>query len=469
MKKLFILILGLYLVLFFLMTFATPLLADDYGFRLMSLGGSNVVFDAFQVAINYYLIWGGRSIAHFFTYVMMWSYSDAIGFFFYGIANTLVFSVVVYCSYLIVIPTVEKSSNTKENFDRIWKSLSPVSMFTVALLVLLMTVNAKYHYQTIIWATGAAHYLWMYLILMVTLVRTKDFFLGEKNQVWSPIDYLLFILVGLSYENVGVSLCALLVFRFSMRIWKNIRLKQAIQWPRKNEFIPFFLILVSAITMLSAPGNQLRDKVAHPQGTGTIIMKLQWWFESLLIFFGRPEGLFVLLVAGALLFIYRKFRKESLSEIVFKTKEIVNLGLLFCIMTAAYVGHTGNFYGRKSFNLGWIFCLLVVSLLIRSGLSEAISNIKMRTLHSVIVLMLLLSCSRWAYDAYAIKKFARQVESREKQILSEKSQGKLKIKTYAIENPFDLEDLSEDPSSWINAPYAKLLGVEEISVEKATP
>lgn len=455
MKKLFIGFLSLYLALFFLMTCATPLLADDYGFRLMALSTTNVLVDAVRVAVNYYFIWGGRSIAHFFTYLMMWSYSDSVGFLLYAIANTLVLSIVLYCSYLIVIP------------DRSWRSFSPVSIVTASLLLLVMTINAKYHYQTIIWATGAAHYLWMYLILVVALARGKDFFLEEKNQNWKPWDYLLFLCLGLSYENVGISLCALLAFRFVLRSWQRSRQGQTFEWPQWNFMAPFVLILVGAITMLSAPGNQLRDKVAHPQGTGTILMKVQWWVESLLIFFGRPEGLFVLLVLGVLLYLLRKVRSGSVVSIIFTSKKVFNLGLLFCIMTAAYIGHTGNFYGRKSFNIGWVFCLFAVSLLIHSGFSEAIAKAKSRTLHIAIVSMMLISCARWGYDFYTIQDFAKKVEAREKLILEEKAKGNLKIKTYTVENPFDLEDLSDDPQSWINAPYAKLLGVDEISVEKA--
>lgn len=457
-----------YFLFFFLATFETPLMADDYGYRWTALNGSNPLLDSIQVAIDYYKNWGGRSLAHFFAHWMMWSYSNEYGFLIYAMINTLVLVTIVYCSYLVVIPS-DSSKNQRQHpsstsfFRPSWNHLNTHSMATLALLLLLMTINAKAHYQTIFWATGAAHYLWMYLILAIGLAALKEFILEGQAFRFSLINLILLLALGFSYENVGLSLCVLIGLRYLTPFFKlKKKGTKSFVFPSLRALFPMGLLLGSSLIMLMAPGNQVREKIAYPDGTGTLFPKIQWWLESVVIFLGRPEGLLTLFVFGILTYKLKTLRTKSLWKITSETPLIFNLGLLCLLMSASYLGHSGNFYGRKSFNIGWVFCLFLISLLLRSGMIEAISKLKLKMFGSVLVLFLILANSRWIYDYAIIKSFNSKFKNREQEILSLKEQGQQDITVNSIANPFGLEDLSEDPHHYINAPYSKILGIHSL-------
>lgn len=449
-----------YFGLFFMANKVLPLMADDYGYRVAALNGSNVFLDALRVAKEYYFVWGGRSIAHFFAHIIMWSYSNQFGFLVYAILNTLVLVSIIYHSYLIIQPSPDINKNPLYVLD--WKSLTPLSMSIFSLLVLLLTINPKSHYQTLYWATGVAHYSWMYAIFIFALARFKYYFLLEKELKLSLLNLIILFAIGLSYENVGLSLCALVGLRILRDLWLQRKVKGSFKIPFQKIF-PLFVLFSGSVIMLLAPGNKLREKVAFPEGTGTILNKIQWWFESWLIFLGRPEGFLVLLVCSLILYKLKKYRKNSLKEIIKENKLVRNLGLLCILMAACYLGHSGNFYGRKGFNVGWIFCLFLLSLIIHAGFIDAIQSLRVRTVSSIIMACLLLSSARWAYDFYIINEYSIKFNYREQSILNAKESGTMDIKTYSIKNPFDLEDLSDQTDSWINVPYSKLLGVNSIS------
>lgn len=464
LKTIFFIFISIYFLFFFLTTLSTPLIADDYGYRWTALQGSNPILDAFTVAKEYYNIWGGRSIAHFVAHLMMWSYSDQWGFLLYALANTFTILIILFSSYRVVIPDLKllQNSNLKDVSLKV-ENISVISMFTASLLILFMTINAKAHYQTIFWATGSAHYMWMYLLLAVNLSVFKDFFLNEKEFHFSFYHYILLFFAGLSYENVGLSLIAIFVWRWLSVNWKD-RNQKKISIPSFKQVFPILVLGLGSLIMLSAPGNKLREKVAFPEGTGTVVTKIHWWFESLAVFLGRPEGFLTILIFGFILYGVRKYRTQTLWEIISKEPIVKNLGLLTLFMALAYIGHSGNFYGRKSFNVGWVFCLFLMSLLLRSGLIEAIQSKKSKTLQLIIPLILAISTSRWVYDYLVISSFSKEVNKREEEILQLKSLGQRDIKTYAISNPFGLEDLSSESDHWINTPYSKILELDSIKV-----
>lgn len=461
MRLMFLTLVLIYFGLFFMTIKILPMVADDFGYRDTAIKGNNVFLDGLSVAKNYYYVWGGRSIAHFFAHIIMWSYSPQFGFLGYALINTLVLFSIIYNSFKIVTPKdfLDRDKVVLGSLDE--NQISIFKMILFSFVILFLTINPKAHYQTLIWATGVAHYSWMYAIFIATLAKLKNFFLYEEEFKPTIINFLLLFLTGLSYENIGLSLSALIIFQFILKTIQNYKQDKVIKF-KITSLLPLLALLGGAIIMLFAPGNQLREKVAFPEGTGTYLQKINWWVESWLVFLGRPEGLLVLIITFVSLYLLRKSRANSFREIFRRNLLVRNLGLLCILMAACYLGHNGNFYGRKGFNVGWIFCLFLISLLIHSGFLEKFKTIGYKAQMLMIFVSIFLASVRWTYDYSVIFEFSKNFNFREKSILSLKEAGQLDINTYNINNPFGLEDLAEKSDHWINIPYSNLLGVKSI-------
>ncbi len=520
-RSLFFLFITLYFVLFFACSFFTPLLADDYNYLMLSRGENYFLIELLFNLKKHYFEWGGRMISHFIAGILLWTRGTFDTPLFYATFNTLILSYILYGSKKIIY----YSNQSKFNFNSSTSSFyhensrktsnlnidNKIEMdianrefkyqfhyFIFSAILFFFTTNCKYHYQTMFWVTGSANYMWMFAILIFYLSYNNEIFFNSNSQHIPTISFkslfLTFIIAfvtGATNENVGIAVISFLTLKL---IVNSNFLKKYFNSTISTStlIINLFGLASGSAWLLLAPGNKVRDTIANPNGTGTLIQKINSWLDSLVVFLGRPEGLIILLVFfGSLLFLKKHkinqnktltkklpIQNSFISKVNSLIKTLINIKLstiisflitnplftLWLLMTGSYLGHTGNFYGRKSFNIGWIFSLFLIDYLVKKNLLEfLLSTLKSKLIYLSMILVFL-SCLRWGYDFNVIFEYNNLVEQREDEIIEQKIKGTKNIITYNLASPYDLEDLSINSNHWINTPYAKYLDIDSISV-----
>ncbi|MCX7978573.1 MAG: DUF6056 family protein, partial [Bdellovibrionaceae bacterium] len=225
------------------------------------------------------------------------------------------------------------------------------------------------------------------------------------------------------------------------------------RWPHFSEVIVFLALLAGTAFLVFAPGNYVRLQATQPMGAPGLLERIDWFVQSLLVFFGRPDGV-VYLVGVFVLFRFCRavdFRRRLVSDPVASS-----LAVWFILSLITYFGHDGNFYGRKSYHNSLIFVALIVRV---ASLHLPVEKENLKNVARVVVGLVALAILRLGFDTYKVWSFALQMERREKEILASTEEL---ITTYQIESAFDLDDLSADPKNWVNESYARFLGVRAI-------
>jgi hypothetical protein len=427
-------------------------MADDFNYLDVA---SQPLTDFIHYLVNHYFTWGGRVLAHFFAGLSLSARSALV----FAFLNSIIFLLTLLLAKNLIF-----RKNTE-------KPVSPEFYFI--LIIFGFSIFAKSNLQTIFWQIGAANYFWMFFLLVWFLNLFHDWILEGKALVL-PINtghtYLclsLAILIGATNENVGLALLGLIAWQYLQRL----RLKEKLIGSYA-EVLVSFLVLISTVFLLIAPGNKVRSLVTDPNGPPPILERLKWWSESFFIFFGRPDGI-IFLVACGFLFARYKISRAELVKQVKNRGAAQSLLILSLLLALVFLGHNGNFYDRKSFNIGWIFVLAAIALW-----QNAIAITKPLTAEKppyetnwLLGFFMLLPLLRAGVDFKKIVDFNHEVRAREENLLQQNQKNQQTQQDQQtqqiliapiLNNPYGLEDLTEDPTHWINGSYAKYLKVNPI-------
>lgn len=424
------------------------MMADDFGYW----GMANQSIIEFLIHLkDHYYNWGSRILAHFLDGMMLRTQNDFV----YALINTLIFTSSLYISTRII-----NLSFQDINFEK---------LLDLSYLIFGFVVFAKKPFQTLFWRTGAANYHWMFLFLVLFLYFFRDWILLGKElklplkNKSSYFKLLLTLLVGSTNENVGLALLGLISWHYLLRIRHRRQ-----PFLNKEEALVIFVLLFSTLLLILAPGNQVRSSILQPNGPLPIPDRIHWWIESLLIFLGRPDGL--LLLIG--FFLLAKVQKINLSQMLYQLKMksySQSLFILSFLLAFVFLGHNGNFYGRIGLNVSLIFVLALVSLIRDIKNSQNSNNYLKNNITSQKVLLQILLFIvfiapplKWIVDFNQIYSFGKLVSHREKELLIQKNLGQKALKAPILFNPYDVEDLSQNPQNWTNSSYARYLGIDSL-------
>lgn len=442
-------ILGLFLIIFFVLVFLLnklyPIHSDDwmYSFIFNEDPPKRIanISDIIVSQYNHYLYWGGRNIVHFIDQLLL-----LLSPITREILNSLAYIIFTFVIYRIA----NKGNKT-----------NPYLFLVVNLLVWILTPVFP---QTIIWITGSSNYLWGTLIILAFVSYYYSFYIKEKsaNSILKNILFLLGgTIAGWTNEN---SVIALIFMLFILFLYFKIRKIKIPQWTVYG----FVGVCIGCAVMLLAPGNFIRSKDTH--AAFNLIDKpflevLHYKARNVYWIYKYVNSIGILiLVYTCLNFIFFCQNKDSRNYTAWFGS------LLF--FAAAHISALAMI-GSPIFPLRAAFCLssfMIVSICI------LYANVKLNNLAMKIINLLSLTALTTIFvftysERYkTLDSLADKYEQRELYIEEQKETGNkdivLEESPIILPAEFDFEDISDDPSSWRNsicADYYQLNSIKRIN------
>lgn len=206
-------------IFFFMLLFNiyTFYIMDDYEY-MMNLSIHNPV-DLFSALKVFYFTWGGRTLAHFFSFSFL-----SLPKWIFNVVNSVVYTLNVYLVYLIVFSKKEKKY---------------YYLFFIHILLFLFTPA---FFQSFLWVDGSCNYSFPAFFQLLFLY----YYLNYSNH--SPFSlFLLGVLAGMGNENSSLSIIVLsfLYFLFHLKDWRKI-------------IFPIIGLVSGYLFLFFAPGNFVR-------------------------------------------------------------------------------------------------------------------------------------------------------------------------------------------------------------------
>ncbi len=202
--------------IFLVQNLLTPHCTDDYAYSFIWDGAHDGNFqnnigelrrvesigDIFVSQWSHWLMWGGRSVAHFFVQFFMMF--DKI---FFDVANALAFTAVALLIYFLAAAKFELRTGL------------------LAWIFFGMWFCLPEFYQTTLWLTGSCNYLWMTVLQLGFLLPYVLKFRRGKFSVPVPVMIVLGVLAGWSNESGGAA-AVFLAFLALIYFWRRKKLER---------------------------------------------------------------------------------------------------------------------------------------------------------------------------------------------------------------------------------------------------
>lgn len=419
------------------MNFTAPSIVDDYaqiphyGISLASMR------EIFVILKDMWFGWGGRSVAHFFSY-----FCGMMGDTFFNFANTLMF-----CAYIALI-TSAFPKNT----------LYP---FVVFFLFSLIWFYQPVFGQTMLWRAGACNYLWTTVIVLFFL--RIIFQTTERNNAHKLLKtigiVLLGILAGWSNENVTITCFLGLVVEYF------------IEWKIKKRKIGAYKIaglcgwIVGMVMLFAAPGNYARLAVVNEgKGRGFISFVRQIAFVSYNMVHNMSTQIIVIIILGTLytfLLIHQKtFSKEKLNIVKMVLLVVAFLASVYSLSFIA-----GGVATRAYTFSSTILYYLIVLLLSRIASCFSIDRTSIVVISIGEVILIILTLFSISMEIAYCVRYDYRNDVRVNDLLEQKSRGEKVIYLDKVNADhqyipsFGLDDLHDDSEHWVNQGYSNFFGV----------
>lgn len=434
---------------------------DDLYYRTLTEGSSTYFNNLVLHLKDYYFAWGGRWLAHGFAGVVL-SFDSSLG---YAILNTFMLGLVIFLMVQITMHLLIEDEKLARNKPSDKFSNIDLYFFITAFIFLF----AKKPMQTMFWTTGSMNYLWMAFFQLLFLYLNRAWLFGDRylKSIGMTIALILSgFLAGSTNENAGVALLALItvVFYFRKKSEKKIATPQ--------ELCVSFGLLAGTVMLIIAPGNGARKAMIQAGGQATGFgQKLNWFVESLMVFFGRMDGVSLLAVV---LFIYLLFKAKKSNPPLIQNQNYLKLWAMFSAGCLAFLGHNGNFYGRSSFNIS-LFFIIIATFLVFTFLSQSTLGAKKHQdlLKKFKIFLAITMTAKLGFAVWNIVQFNRHYQTRHQEIQIEVAKGQKNIVTYNFRHSqvFDLEDITADVKNPVNVIFAEHYKVSSIAapVEQKIP
>ncbi|MBR1397071.1 MAG: hypothetical protein IJ563_06020 [Selenomonadaceae bacterium] len=237
--------------IFFIRNLLLPLVSDDYSYAFIwnGEGGGNIsygitgnferVTSFYDIIISqwsHYFTWGGRTIAHFIIQFFVWT-----GKFFFDIANTLVFVLMIFLIYWLSYGQIQ---------------IKKLSRITIIWIFFCIWICIPEWVSTMLWLTGACNYLWMAVLQLLFLMPYVLQLYGHQSlSLQKKLIPLIGFIAGWSNEAGGFATLFLAVLITILIKSKNIFQNWTIYG-----LISF---TVGYLLLILAPGNLARMSIVH--------------------------------------------------------------------------------------------------------------------------------------------------------------------------------------------------------------
>lgn len=425
----------LFFVFIFVLNLLYPLYADDWGYIYSNEGFIPLSKEIFSRLHNQYITWGGRSVVHGIAHLL-----SNIGHSGKVIVNSLAFVAYIYMIYHI--------SNKGKSTNSI--------LFLVLGLILWLVIPA--FNSTVLWLVGSANYLWGTLIVILFLCPYYSYYVLPQNKdhfLRSALFFFVGILSGWTNENMFVAQVFFIIsWGFLLRYFKMKIPAWAV--------CGLFGVCVGGLIMILAPGNYIRSEVVN-ESLGLVDKSLIENIAYRVLKVGYRYLVYLLpVLAMYVLLLY--FFKKSIGGQAKDRKALFGSLLFFCSAHIAWIVMVSSpiFPPRAAFG---IVSLLVIALGI---LYAGIDKEKLQRINLVVTSILLIAFSINYYFQYnTINYLSAEFDKRYIYLEQQKLDGNKNIRfNNGIELPsrYDFEDLSDDPTYWLNEMYVKYHGIDSVRV-----
>lgn len=314
-------------VIFFFMTYKTPLAGDDWGYALNGMKGKPIL-----TAFSFYKTWSGRFFSE------LWGFIVAPNKWLWNILNPLLFASMFLYMFII--------SNKKEN-----GIVTALLIFTM-----MLNVSSQIRMETYTWIMGSTYVVPLALSLLYFVIIFKNFDdLKKMPLVLKICTVIICFYIGLTMENIA----AIVVFSELLLI---------IYYYIKNKKIPLILIvnmiisLISFIIMRLSPGSTYRLIRDHSDFnnlslTEKIIINLPYFINYSFI----EHKLTIAFFASSLIGLSFFKEKNKLLKYAFIIYQLISLGLLFSLNIGSILHNDfiSNLNNQNSV-LIWLYWLIYI-------------------------------------------------------------------------------------------------------------
>ncbi|MDR0527944.1 MAG: DUF6056 family protein [Spirochaetaceae bacterium] len=426
------------IILFYILNILTPLIADDYSYSL----GINSVADIPNSVYGSWLGWNGRCIVLFLAQFWL-----LVGKPYFNLANTLVYCAFILLTYFHITGGLRK--------------------FKPALFV---AINLFYWFlvpawgQNFLWLTGSCGYLWATLIVLFFLVpfrKKSDFKEYNLNIVSSALFFIIGLMAGCSYENIGAAVLFLLIAYFVMKILNKEKIS-LFEITGTAGFLLGFALLVAA------PGNYVRMDIImsrdHYKDAFAIIMFKR--FVEITIVFFKNYGATLIAITALFAFDLLHHQKRRLNVFSY-FYALAALAAVWSMMLAPV-------FPDRSFLPVTVFSGITLGTVISRFKIQVPAMVQRN--YSFIVCLLILAITPFFVMAFKnIAGIHFKWQNRIDYILSEKEKGNLDVEVKAPIPATDrhaalygLSDISDDENDWPNTSIAEYFGLRKIKKSQAT-
>jgi len=414
-------------LLFFILNVLTSLVVDDFGYSLGLYSFSDVV----KTVHDMYFDWGGRLVAHFFTFFWLFA-----GKFYFNIANTI-----MYCLFIFLV-----------QFHIMGKAKYSPAMFLAISIFLWFFVPAWG--QNFLWITGSCVYLWTTVFILLFLIpfRKKQDDINYKLNIPLSILFLfLGIFAGCSSENGAAAVLLLLISYFTVKIINKNKIALFEILGMLGFLIGFFLLVL-------APGNDARQEWFEINRSESFVALKR--LVGVTLIFGKDLG-FALIAACAILAF----------DLIYNKKRKLNMFFYFYALAAvigAYSMLMSPSFPPRAFFIVTVFAGIALgNILLQAEIK--LPEIIRRNATAIAVCCLIgfsfsfLNSSRNFIGVYL------EWNRRVKHIEEEKAKGNFDVE---VRGPipiwdkhvasYNLPDIKHDKNGWPNINIAKYFGLDSI-------
>lgn len=424
-----------------------PLFSDDWFYSFFwtsdnsSLHRVDGIRDIIISQYNHYMAWGGRSVVHAIDQLLLMQSFPVI-----CLLNSLAYIVFVYLLYKIA---------NKEN------NANP---FLFILFNLLIWFFQPAFFETIIWKTGSANYLWGGLLVFMFMYPYYLYYQTGKSKDSSLKMFLYMaggIVAGWTNENMAVALVFFIVIILIISKYKKVAIPK---WAVTG----LIGVIIGASFLLLSPGNYIRlegAKAAYNWQDLSMIKTL--WIGTKVIM--RYFVYYLLPILGIyilLLIVYCKDTEDKKIRIrnIYSSMLFIVTGFVALLAMVA----TPVFPERALFGI-------IILFLVPIGIIYANIDFKKKIfkyMNIPIFIILLLLFGKGYYQSYVdLQKISSLFNERELYIEEQKSKGIDSLvftkEMAPVSDKYFIWDLTDDPNGWTNKAYARFHGLRSVCLVPA--
>ncbi|MDT2596866.1 DUF3329 domain-containing protein [Enterococcus dongliensis] len=395
-------LIGVYIV-FFLLNYLTPLIADDFAYIYKTSSFTSIFHDEYLQ----YLHQNGRSIAH-----IMARFFLLMPKMIFNLVNPIIFLGIVYFIYKM------------SNHNRI--KYNSIRFFLIVISIFLFVPKFG---ETLLWETGSFNYLWTFLIMVSFIyIYHKKIISNEIINIPILTMFVFGIFAGWCNENTSAGTLLLIIGYIVIETKVN---RRAIA----NWMISGLLgEILGFIVMMNSPGNKIRSGW-FVRSSWSVPKKFFYGLADVSNALAKNADILIILTVISIIFCI----------FLYRTKYNYILGIMYLLVGAATcyslsISPAGFNWGRSYF--GGIMFIIIAFIVCFPDFKEKNFSIITPVFSTILLSLTIYTFFNFTTGLVDIYESYGQINQRYSFIISEKKKGNVHPEV----SDFELHPKTEYPA-----------------------